>query len=117
MGCGPVNDQHMFGGAPKVDKTYHRFFGEKGGFLAVTVVGGKAKAEWMSADVKGNSGKPEIRHTELLGSKWVLWLDGKKQFPSAVSIDVAWNIITVSDLCDRDFFVCRAGNDTVALEH
>jgi alkaline phosphatase D len=69
MGCGPVNDQHMFGGAPKADKTYHRFFGKKGGFLAVTVVDGKAKAEWMSADVKGNTGKPEIRYTELLGSR------------------------------------------------
>jgi len=69
MGCGPINDQHMFGGAPKKDEIYHRFFGKKGGFLAITVEKGKAKAEWMSAQVPATTGKPKIRHTEVLGGE------------------------------------------------
>ncbi|BDS07567.1 alkaline phosphatase [Oceaniferula spumae] len=69
MGCGPINDEHMFGGAPQKDETYHRYFGKKGGFLAITVKEGKAKAEWMSAEAQGASGKPKIRYTEVLGGE------------------------------------------------
>ncbi|MBK1831243.1 alkaline phosphatase D family protein [Verrucomicrobiaceae bacterium R5-34] len=67
MGCGPINDQHMFGGAPAKDKTYHRYFGKKGGFLRITVENGKAKAEWMSAAAVDAKGKALVHHTEQLG--------------------------------------------------
>lgn len=69
MGCGPINDQHMFGGAPTKDENYHSFFGKKGGFLAITVSKGKAQAEWMSAQAQDVSGKPKVHHTEILGGK------------------------------------------------
>jgi len=50
MGCGPINDQHNFGGNPGKDEKFHRYFSEKGGFLGITVNGKSAVAEWFSAD-------------------------------------------------------------------
>lgn len=49
---------------PIGEKTYHRYFGKMGGFLAITVKDGKAKAEWMSA--QNTAGKPNVRHSEEL---------------------------------------------------
>lgn len=65
MGCGPVNDQHMFGGNPGRNAEYHRYFGARGGFLGVSVEDGKAKAEWFASGLKG--GRLEVLHTESLG--------------------------------------------------
>ena len=50
MGCGPINDQHNFGGNPGNDEKFHSYFSEKGGFLGITVNGKSAVAEWFSAD-------------------------------------------------------------------
>ena len=33
MGCGPINDQHNFGGDPGEQPEFHRYFSNKGGFL------------------------------------------------------------------------------------
>ncbi len=49
MGCGPINDQHMFGGNPGEDPRFHRYFSAKGGFLGVTVDGDGATAEWYGS--------------------------------------------------------------------
>ena len=31
LGCGPINDQHKYGGNPGEDAKYHRYFSKKGG--------------------------------------------------------------------------------------
>lgn len=68
MGCGPINDEHNYGGDPGKNPEFHRYFGAKGGFLAVTVEDGKAKAEWFTTDdIDSETGKPKIAHTEKLG--------------------------------------------------
>ncbi len=68
MGCGPINDQHKYGGAPKADPTIHKYFGKRGGFLGISVEDGKAKAEWFTTnDVDPSTGKPKVGHTERLG--------------------------------------------------
>jgi len=67
MGCGPINDQHNFGGNPGEVAKFHRYFGKKGGFLSVTVKDGEAKAEWLiTNDVDEATGKPKVAHTEML---------------------------------------------------
>lgn len=67
MGCGPINDEHDFGGDPGYDTQYHRYFGARGGFLGVTVDGSTAKAEWFSAnDPLDEDGRPKVLHVELL---------------------------------------------------
>ncbi|MFK7738653.1 MAG: alkaline phosphatase [Pirellulaceae bacterium] len=67
MGCGPVNDEHDFGGDPGYDKSFHRYFGARGGFLGVTVDGDQATAEWFSAnDPLRADGRPKVLHTEVL---------------------------------------------------
>lgn len=69
MGCGPINDQHKYGGNPGKHAEFHRYFGKKGGFLAVSVMNGKAKAEWFTTDdVDPATGKPKVAHTEKLGN-------------------------------------------------
>lgn len=69
MGCGPVNDEHSFGGNPGNNPAFHRYFGSRGGFLGITIDGDNAKAEWFSANAnKANSNVPEVLHTEVLGA-------------------------------------------------
>ena len=68
MGCGPINDQHKYGGNPGEDAKYHRYFSKKGGFLGITVSGGQAKAEWFTTnEIDQATGKPKVRYTEKLG--------------------------------------------------
>ncbi len=68
MGCGPINDQHKYGGNPGEDAKYHRFFSKKGGFLGVTIEKGKARAEWFTSnEIDQVTGKPKVRYTEKLG--------------------------------------------------
>jgi len=69
MGCGPINDQHKYGGNPGEDAKYHRYFSKKGGFLGVTIDNnGKGKAEWFTSnDIDPASGKPKVKYTETLG--------------------------------------------------
>ena len=69
MGCGPINDQHMFGGNPGNKPDLHRYFSAKGGFLGVTVSDGKAKAEWYTLQGEGGLGKPKVEYTEKLGAE------------------------------------------------
>ncbi len=68
MGCGPINDQHSFGGNPGRNEEYHRYFGAKGGFLGVTVEGDVGRAEWFGVNDEGPQGEPklEVLHTERL---------------------------------------------------
>ena len=69
MGCGPINDQHKYGGAPGKKPEFHKYFGKKGGFLGITVKDGKAKAEWFTTDdIDPATGKPKIAHIEELGN-------------------------------------------------
>ena len=69
MGCGPINDQHMFGGHPGKHPGMHRYFGAKGGFLGVSIVDGEAKAEWFSVNGLGAEEKPLVIYTEKLGEE------------------------------------------------
>lgn len=67
MGCGPINDEHRFGGNPGNDPEYHRYFSGKGGFLLVTVDGDAGRAEWLTADeIDDRTGRPRVRHREAL---------------------------------------------------
>ncbi len=50
LGCGPINDEHRFGGNPGHDPEMHRYFNGGGGFLGITVKHGQAVAEWFPAD-------------------------------------------------------------------
>lgn len=69
LGCGPINDQHNFGGDPGEDPDFHRYFSNKGGFLGVTVEDGKAKATWFGVNDANGEVLQEAKalHTELLG--------------------------------------------------
>lgn len=58
LGCGPVNDEHKFGGAPKMDKRMHRYFSRHGGFLQIRVQGDEAFAEWFHVADGAASQKP-----------------------------------------------------------
>ncbi|MGI9518585.1 MAG: alkaline phosphatase D family protein [Pirellulaceae bacterium] len=65
LGCGPVNDQHNFGGNPGRDASFHRYFSDKGGFLVVSVDGDQATAEWVhSGEIDRETGTPRVLHTE-----------------------------------------------------
>lgn len=67
MGCGPINDQHDYGGNPGYKPEMHRFFSGKGGFLGITVDGDQARAEWFGADPDfPKSPVPVVRHREML---------------------------------------------------
>ena len=69
LGCGPINDQHNFGGDPGRNAKFHRYFSNKGGFLSVTVADGAAKAHWYGVNSKTGTILPDakILHEELLG--------------------------------------------------
>ena len=70
MGCGPINDEHSFGGDPGKKPKFHRYFGSRGGFLGITVDGDKAKAEWFSSNEPvTESGLPKVLHTEIFPLK------------------------------------------------
>lgn len=61
MGCGPINDQHDFGGDPGENPKFHRYFSPKGGFLRIRVDGEQAVAEWFHAgETDPNSGLPKV---------------------------------------------------------
>ncbi|MEE2826885.1 MAG: alkaline phosphatase D family protein [Planctomycetota bacterium] len=64
MGCGPINDQHSFGGNPGRYPDFHRYFSAKGGFLGITVDGSSARAEWFGTNDRTPSSK--VLHTERL---------------------------------------------------
>ncbi|MCH2177652.1 MAG: alkaline phosphatase D family protein [Mariniblastus sp.] len=64
MGCGPINDQHKFGGNPGRDPQYHRYFSDKGGFLGVTIDGMAGQAEWFGTNQ--DTGSSVVLHTERL---------------------------------------------------
>lgn len=67
MGCGPINDQHDYGGNTGYDEEMHRFFSGKGGFLGLTVEDGEARAEWFGSDPDfPQSPVPIMRHREVL---------------------------------------------------
>ena len=67
MGCGPINDEHNFGGTSGNKPEFHRYFGSRGGFLGITVTGDSAKAEWFSANEPVSaSGLPRVLHAESL---------------------------------------------------
>ncbi|MCB1122348.1 MAG: alkaline phosphatase D family protein [Verrucomicrobiae bacterium] len=65
LGCGPINDEHNYGGDPGKVPEYHKYFSNKGGFLGITVENGKATAQWFGTDYK--SSKPPVRFTQVLG--------------------------------------------------
>ena len=69
MGCGPINDEHMFGGNPGFNDKFHRFFSGKGGFLLVTVSAKQVVAEWMSGTKMSEKGDPRLHHKEVFDKK------------------------------------------------
>ena len=67
FGCGPINGQHMYGGAPKKNPEWHDFFNARGGFLTVKVERQnnipKAILRWHDADEKDSkTGQQRINH-------------------------------------------------------
>ena len=60
MGCGPINDQHSFGGNPGENPKYHRYFSPNGGFLIVEV-DGNMSASWVHANEPDSSSPPTMR--------------------------------------------------------
>ena len=68
FGCGPINDEHNFGGTSGRNRKFHRYFGPKGGFLLISVKGDKATAEWFHAnDPNWVAGQPPKKlHVEQL---------------------------------------------------
>ena len=68
MGCGPINDQHMFGGNSGMNSNYHRYFSAKGGFLGITIDGDKAIAEWYGAG-RETSLPYRVLHSEQITSE------------------------------------------------
>lgn len=70
FGCGPINDEHSFGGTSGLHENMHRFFGAKGGFFAVTIEGDNGKAEWFNTNaIDDETKRPKISHTETLPIK------------------------------------------------
>ena len=65
FGCGPINDQHIFGGAPQREPNFHRYFSARGGFLAITI-DDSPKAEWYHVESKTSKPRLKILHTETL---------------------------------------------------
>lgn len=59
FGCGPINDEHDFGGNPGHIPEYHQFFGKTGGFLEVEVKDSEATVRWFSASQMDEHGKPK----------------------------------------------------------
>lgn len=70
FGCGPINDEHSFGGNSGNKPEFHRYFSGKGGFLGITVDGGQAKVQWFTSNkIDPKTKAPKIRHTEILPLK------------------------------------------------
>ena len=68
FGCGPINDEHNYGGDPGKVPAFHRYFSDKGGFLGITIDDDVAKAEWFTASQDESSpDRAKVRYTELLG--------------------------------------------------
>ena len=68
FGCGPINDEHNYGGDPGKVPEIHRYFSDKGGFLGITINNKIAKAEWFTANQEETSiEQAKVRHTEILG--------------------------------------------------
>lgn len=62
FGCGPINDEHTFGGNSGHQPEYHQYFSGEGGFLGITVEGNSAKVEWFHADeLDPKTGIPKVR--------------------------------------------------------
>lgn len=62
LGCGPINDEHSFGGNSGHQPEYHQYFSGEGGFLGITVEGGQAKAQWFHADaLDQKTNLPKVR--------------------------------------------------------
>ena len=50
LGCGPINDEHRYGGNPGHNPDFHSYFNGGGGFLSISVTDGIATARWHPAD-------------------------------------------------------------------
>lgn len=69
LGCGPINDEHNYGGNPGYDPEFHRYFDGGGGFLGITVEDGTAIAEWFAINPENpTSPVPMVRKRMDLGS-------------------------------------------------
>ena len=68
FGCGPINDEHNFGGNPGRSNTFHRYFSPKGGFLLVDVSGNRATVQWLNLEPDINV-EPKVGHEETLEAK------------------------------------------------
>lgn len=61
-GCGPINDEHDFGGNPGYSPEAHLYFNKGGGFLMVEVNAQKAVAKWFAAPASiDHEGSPPLR--------------------------------------------------------
>jgi len=71
LGCGPINDEHNFGGDPGRNPDMHRYFSPKGGFLTITIEGDQATAKWHWAnDPDWAEGKlPKVLHEEVFSKQ------------------------------------------------
>lgn len=68
LGCGPINDEHDYGGNPGFVPEFHRYFDGGGGFLGITVQNGEARAEWFGADPDDpRNPVPVVRYVQVLG--------------------------------------------------
>jgi alkaline phosphatase D len=63
FGCGPINDQHNYGGDSGYQEEYHRYFSPKGGFLGVSVdrESGGPTATFRYYATSADAETPEIR--------------------------------------------------------
>ena len=64
LGCGPINDQHKFGGNPGHNRKFHRYFGAKGGFLKIKASNEQVVATWWGQ--RKPKTRFEVLHTEIL---------------------------------------------------
>jgi alkaline phosphatase D len=63
LGCGPINDEHDYGGDPGYDPDWHLYFDSGGGFLEVMVRPDAMTATWFHTDASsGDPAFPRIRH-------------------------------------------------------
>jgi len=74
FGCGPINGEHLFGGAPKMDPKWHEFLNNRGGFLQVKVsrTSGvpKATLSWYDAEkTDQKTGLQQINNQIILEHK------------------------------------------------
>ena len=69
LGCGPINDEHKFGGNPGRKPELHRYFSGKGGFLGITVKGKTATAEWFTSnEIDSKTKQPKVRYREVFSA-------------------------------------------------